>query len=315
MLVGTGPCLVNAGGDLAGYGRPWPVGVETADGELTLELDRGALATSGRDRRRWKRDGGEAHHLIDPATGQAGRRRLPPRHRRREHGGRGGGAREGGLPRRARRPGRPSSSPRTAAPSSREAWREDRPDLLAARTRERPDRVRSCSPTSVLAGLTVKSKPLGRRVKAAAATDLHKFLSLLALGAIALHGLVLTLDQTVRMPLAALVVPGLSPYRPLATGIGVLAAELMALIYVSFSLRRRIGVRNWRRLHYLTFAVFGAATVHGLAAGTDRWAFGLYAGSVAAVTGLTAWRVVTKGGTRCTASRSTGRCVKAWRRA
>ena len=56
---------------------------------------------------------------------------------------------------------------------------------------------------------------------------MHKFLSLLALGAIALHGLVLTLDQTVRMPLAALLVPGLSPYRPLATGIGVLAAELM----------------------------------------------------------------------------------------
>ena len=77
----------------------------------------------------------------------------------------------------------------------------------------------------------------------------------------------------------------------------MLAAELMALIYISFSQRRRIGMRNWRRLHYLTFAVFGAATVHGLAAGTDRWAFGLYAGSVATVAALTAWRVVTKGGT------------------
>jgi sulfoxide reductase heme-binding subunit YedZ len=150
--------------------------------------------------------------------------------------------------------------------------------------------------TSVLAGLTVKSRPLGTRVKAAVVTDLHKFLSLLGLGAVAMHGLVLTLDATVRMPLAALLVPGLSPYRPLATGIGVLAAELMLLIYVSFSLRRRIGARNWRRLHYLTFAVFGAATVHGLAAGTDRWALPLYAGSIAAVIGLTAWRVLTTGG-------------------
>jgi len=150
---------------------------------------------------------------------------------------------------------------------------------------------------SVLAGLTVKSKPLGRRIKAAGATDVHRFLSLLALGAIALHGLVLTLDQTVRLPAAALVVPGLSPYRPLATGIGVLAAELMALIYASFSLRRRIGVRTWRRLHYLTFGVFAAATVHGLAAGTDRWALGLYTASIAAVSGLTAWRIITKGGT------------------
>ncbi len=149
---------------------------------------------------------------------------------------------------------------------------------------------------SVLAGLTVKSKPLGRRIRAAVATDLHRFVSLLALGTIALHGIVLTLDQTVRMPLAALLVPGLSPYRPLATGFGVLAAELMVVIYASFSLRRRIGTRNWRRLHYLTFAVFAAATVHGLAAGTDRWAFGLYAGSVAAVASLTAWRILTNGG-------------------
>jgi methionine sulfoxide reductase heme-binding subunit len=157
---------------------------------------------------------------------------------------------------------------------------------------------------SVIAGLTVKSRPLGRRLKAAAATDMHRFLALLGLGAIAVHGLVLTLDQTIKMPLAGLLVPGQSPYRPLAVGIGVIAAELTVLIYASFSLRRRIGARNWRRLHYLTFGVFAAATVHGLAAGTDRWAFGLYAGSVAAVAGLTAWRVITKGGTRDVQSRN-----------
>ena len=147
---------------------------------------------------------------------------------------------------------------------------------------------------SVLAGLTVKSRPLGTRIRAAVVTDLHKFVSLLALSAIVLHGLTLTLDSSVRMPIAALLVPGLSPYRPLATGVGIVGAELMLMIYISFSLRRRIGVRNWRRLHYLTFAVFGAASVHGLGAGTDRWAFGLYAGSVAAVAALTVWRVLTR---------------------
>lgn len=68
-LAEAGPCLVNAGGDLAGRGRLWPVGVETGDGQLTLGLEDGAIATSGRDRRRWRRDGKEAHHLIDPATG------------------------------------------------------------------------------------------------------------------------------------------------------------------------------------------------------------------------------------------------------
>ncbi len=69
LLGAAGPALVNAGGDIAGRGRLWPVGVETADGELTLGLEEGALATSGRDRRRWTRSGREAHHLIDPSTG------------------------------------------------------------------------------------------------------------------------------------------------------------------------------------------------------------------------------------------------------
>lgn len=61
LLALTGPCLVNAGGDIAVRGGAWPVGVEDA----TIELSEGGLATSGRDRRRWR--GG--HHLIDPRTG------------------------------------------------------------------------------------------------------------------------------------------------------------------------------------------------------------------------------------------------------
>ncbi len=66
VLAVAGSCLVNAGGDLAVRGGAWPVGVGE---ELTLELSRGAMATSGIDRRRWTRGGEECHHLIDPSTG------------------------------------------------------------------------------------------------------------------------------------------------------------------------------------------------------------------------------------------------------
>jgi thiamine biosynthesis lipoprotein len=69
LLALAGPCLVSAGGDVAVRDGSWPVGVETADGILTLELTRGGLATSGRDRRCWRRGGHELHHLIDPRTG------------------------------------------------------------------------------------------------------------------------------------------------------------------------------------------------------------------------------------------------------
>ena len=66
LLGRFGPALVNAGGDMACRGGSWPVGVEIPDDPLTIALERGALATSGSDRRRWA--GG--HHLIDPFTGR-----------------------------------------------------------------------------------------------------------------------------------------------------------------------------------------------------------------------------------------------------
>ena len=148
---------------------------------------------------------------------------------------------------------------------------------------------------TVLAGLVLKSRPFGRAVRPAAVTDLHRFLTYLALGSLALHGVALTLDRTVRIPLAALLVPGVSPYRPVAVGLGVLACELAALVALSFSLRRRIGFRAWRRLHWATYLVFAAATAHGLAAGTDSarpWAASLYLGAVGAVAFAASWRAL-----------------------
>ena len=148
---------------------------------------------------------------------------------------------------------------------------------------------------SVLAGLVLKSKPFGRALKPAPTMDVHRFLALLGLGMLALHGATLLLDGTLHMPLAGLFVPGASPYRPAAVATGVVAAELMALVYVSFFLRRRIGVRNWRRLHWATYLLFLLATVHGFAAGTDSgrpWTHDLYLGAVGAVAFATAWRTL-----------------------
>jgi thiamine biosynthesis lipoprotein len=65
ILAIEGPCLVSAGGDVAVRGGAWLVGVD----DITLELSSGGLATTGRDRRRWRRGGTEQHHLIDPRTG------------------------------------------------------------------------------------------------------------------------------------------------------------------------------------------------------------------------------------------------------
>lgn len=148
---------------------------------------------------------------------------------------------------------------------------------------------------SVLAGIAVKTRPFGKAVRPAAQTDTHRMLALLGLGAIVLHGLAIVLDRTVRTPVAALFLPFASHYRPLPVALGVLAAELMVLVYASFSLRKRIGTKNWRRLHWATYAIFAAATLHGLTAGTDTarpWALGVYLASIGSVAAASAWRAL-----------------------
>lgn len=149
--------------------------------------------------------------------------------------------------------------------------------------------------SSVVAGLVLKSRPFGARVKPASVTDVHRFLASLALLALAVHGGGLLLDRTVPTDLLGLVVPGRVPYRPVWTAVGVVAAEAMVAVYASFSVRKHIGVRTWRRLHWLTYGLFAAATVHGLLAGSDssaRWAQSTYVCSVGIVAFATAWRAL-----------------------
>ncbi|MEZ4656141.1 MAG: FAD:protein FMN transferase [Caldilineaceae bacterium] len=90
LLGQWGPCLVDAGGDVAAGAAPqglpgWPVAVaapsaedhvepdadnQAADDLLQLWLAEATLATSGVDYRRWRQGGRWRHHLIDPRTGE-----------------------------------------------------------------------------------------------------------------------------------------------------------------------------------------------------------------------------------------------------
>lgn len=77
ILAPSGSCLVDAGGDVAVRGGGFPVGVRTPGGTLTLLVEGGGVATSGADRRCWPGpSGGEAHHLIDPASAAPSRSDL-----------------------------------------------------------------------------------------------------------------------------------------------------------------------------------------------------------------------------------------------
>jgi thiamine biosynthesis lipoprotein len=78
-LRAEGPSLVNAGGDIAisgsrADGNPWPVGVldpsDNGKEVEVLQLHGCGVATSGKDRRRWIRNGVLQHHIIDPGTSE-----------------------------------------------------------------------------------------------------------------------------------------------------------------------------------------------------------------------------------------------------
>lgn len=125
--------------------------------------------------------------------------------------------------------------------------------------------------------------------------DVHRFAGLLAGAFVLLHGLSLWLDNYFDFSLVNMVVPGTAPYRPVAVAAGVVAAELLVALAVTNRYRTALSYSFWRRAHYLNFAIWLLALVHGIAAGTDSdtaWALVVYATAGASVAGLTAWRVL-----------------------
>ena len=111
----------------------------------------------------------------------------------------------------------------------------------------------------------------------------------------AIHGMLLALDSSVPFSLAQIAVPGLAPYAPVwVATFGQVGFYLMAAVLASFYVRRRIGQRAWRPLHYVTFLAFAGATAHGLVAGTDsrpRGRGGSTSGSSVVVAFLLSYRI------------------------
>ncbi len=58
-------------------------------------------------------------------------------------------------------------------------------------------------------------------------------------------------------------------YRPLWTGLGIIAFYCLAAFGLSFYQRRRIGARRWRSAHRFASLAFVLGGIHALMAGTD----------------------------------------------
>ncbi len=143
---------------------------------------------------------------------------------------------------------------------------------------------------AVFLGLSMTGGVLERFLRRYRVYDFHRFVSLLALGATVFHVMIVLPDRFIRFGVLDLVVPFVSPYKPLYTAMGIFGLYLMAVIVGAFYVRNLISYRAWRLLHYGTFAAFVLALVHSIGAGTDTQA--AWVQYTYAVTGLVAFNML-----------------------
>ena len=123
--------------------------------------------------------------------------------------------------------------------------------------------------------------------------QLHESISLLSLVFLAIHIVVAVVDPYTSLGLAA-IVPFASGYRTIWLGLGAVALYLILAIIGTSLIRGWLGHRAWRIVHWLAYAAWPIALVHGIGTGSDTgaiWAWLLNGLCVAAVLGATAWRV------------------------
>ena len=123
---------------------------------------------------------------------------------------------------------------------------------------------------------------------------LHRNLTLLALVFIAIHVLTTVTDGYAPISLVSAVVPFSSAYRPLWLGLGAIAFDLLLALTVTSLLRKHIGYRTWRGLHWFAYASWPIALVHALGTGSDArmsWLQLVAAVCIAVVAGSALWRV------------------------
>ncbi len=147
---------------------------------------------------------------------------------------------------------------------------------------------------STIYGLLLSTKILDAIAHRPVSFTLHQDLASIGLGLAMVHAMLLTLDRSVPFSLGDVLLPFSAPYRPLWVGVGQVALYISIVVVASFYVRRRIGQRAWRLLHYLTFLAFAGSAIHGLQTGTDAsapWAWWSYVISVVAVAFLLAYRI------------------------
>lgn len=98
---------------------------------------------------------------------------------------------------------------------------------------------------------------------------LHRNASLLAIAFVAVHILTAVLDSFASISPLDAIVPFAGSYRPLWLGLGALSFDLLLAVTITSLMRQRIGYAGWRAVHWLTYASWPIALLHGFGTGSD----------------------------------------------
>jgi methionine sulfoxide reductase heme-binding subunit len=122
---------------------------------------------------------------------------------------------------------------------------------------------------SVIWGLLVSTRALGRRPRPAWLLDLHRFLGACAVVFSAIHVIAIVADSYVHFGISDVLVPFASSWHPVAVAWGIVSLYLLAAVEITSLLRRQLSRRAWHLVHLSSLPLFLTATFHGLSAGTD----------------------------------------------
>jgi methionine sulfoxide reductase heme-binding subunit len=126
--------------------------------------------------------------------------------------------------------------------------------------------------------------------------SLHRNVSLLALAFLLVHIITAVLDSFAPISLLDAFVPFAGSYRPFWLGLGAISFDLLLAVTLTSLLRRRLGYGAWRATHWLAYACWPIALLHGLGTGSDvksTWLLALSIGCLAMVALAVGVRAIT----------------------
>jgi predicted ferric reductase len=129
---------------------------------------------------------------------------------------------------------------------------------------------------SMLLGVAMTGKLAQKSSTKVGIFEMHKFTSIMGLFFAAFHALILLGDQFLHFTLADIFIPfSTTFYRPLWVGLGQIGFYLWIIIVLSYYVRKQLSRKGWRLVHFLSFACFLFALIHGITSGTDASLVGM----------------------------------------